>query len=246
MNPPMDVLEKRLLTLLLRQPYHNVMITNSSFKPAKETPLTEAVSAYLLPSFRFVPEIPTERSKVEAFVRGFVLPEHPNKANNVLPPAMRKALRRDLAAQAEFPDVRDVNEILVLICGHGGRDQRCGIMGPLLRSEFEDQLQRERITVSHEPSASSEQGSSAESQSNLPTAKVGLISHIGGHKYAGNVIIYIPPSFTQNPLAGKGIWYGRVDPEHVEGIVKETILEGKVIRNMFRGGIERGGHVLRL
>jgi hypothetical protein len=32
-------------------------------------------------------------------------------------------------------------------------------------------------------------------------------SHIGGHKLSGNVVIYSP--------AGRGIWYGRVKPEHV-------------------------------
>jgi len=47
-------------------------------------------------------------------------------------------------------------------------------------------------------------------------------------------------------LAGKGIWYGRVGPEHVEGIVQQTILEGKVVRDKFRGGIEQGGSILRM
>ena len=60
------------------------------------------------------------------------------------------------------------------------------------------------------------------------------------------MIIYIPPHLKSHPLSGKGIWYGRVGPEHVEGIVKETILEGKVIKEFFRGGVGRGGEVLRL
>jgi len=80
----------------------------------------------------------------------------------------------------------------------------------------------------------------------VPTARVGLISHIGGHKWAGNVIVYIPPSFSSNPLAGKGIWYGRVGPEHVEGIVGKTILDGKVIKELFRGGIDQDRGIIRL
>ena len=32
-------------------------------------------------------------------------------------------------------------------------------------------------------------------------------SHIGGHKLAGNVVVY--------SRTGRGIWYGRVKPEHV-------------------------------
>lgn len=78
------------------------------------------------------------------------------------------------------------------------------------------------------------------------TARVGLISHIGGHKWAGNVIIYIPPSFKDNALAGKGIWYGRVEPGHVEGIVMKTVLEGKVVKELFRGGIDQDRKILRL
>lgn len=69
--------------------------------------------------------------------------------------------------------------------------------------------------------------------------RVALVSHIGGHKWAGNVIIYFPPQYpdgvSPSPFAGKGIWYGRVEPKHVEGIVSETIKGGKVIKELFRG-----------
>jgi len=115
---------------------------------------------------------------------------------------------------------------------------------------------------------------------------VGMISHIGGHKWAGNVIVYIPPDYQINPvervhrgtspkdetsggstepvvhedqalaasdnlpnlspLAGKGIWYGRVEPKHVEGIVEQTIGHGQIIRELFRGGVHRNGNQIRL
>lgn len=42
-------------------------------------------------------------------------------------------------------------------------------------------------------------------------------------------------------LSGTGIWYGRVDPSNVEGIVSETIMGGKVIKELFRGGVSREG-----
>lgn len=148
--------------------------------------------------------------------------------------------------QRQFNGARKIDEILVLICGHGERDARCGTLGPILKAEFEDKLERQNITLL----TSAPNLEAVEVNTNVhgyvPTARVGLISHIGGHKFAGNVIIYIPPSFTSNPLAGKGIWYGRVGPEHVEGIVAKTILDGKVIKDMFRGGIEQGGGMLRL
>lgn len=82
-------------------------------------------------------------------------------------------------------------------------------------------------------------------------ARVGVISHIGGHKYAGNVIIYVPPGWKSSdgggsgngtsPLSGMGIWYGRVGPEHVEGVVAETLVRGRIVKDLLRGGITRDG-----
>jgi (2Fe-2S) ferredoxin len=87
-----------------------------------------------------------------------------------------------------------------------------------LRSQFKEELERKEVK-----------------------ADVGLISHIGGHKYAGNVIVYIPPSMSGNALSGMGIWYGRVEPAKVEGIIEETVFRGRIISELFRGGITKEG-----
>lgn len=91
-------------------------------------------------------------------------------------------------------------------------------MGPLLRTQFQHEFARRNVD-----------------------ADVGLISHIGGHKYAGNVIIYMPESMKRNSLGGMGIWYGRVEPRKVEGIVEETVLKGRIIKELFRGGLTKEG-----
>ena len=39
-------------------------------------------------------------------------------------------------------------------------------------------------------------------------------------------------------MAGSAIWYGRVEPKHVEGIVNETVLGGRVIKELWRGGMQ--------
>ena len=106
-----------------------------------------------------------------------------------------------------------IREPVVLICGHGARDDRCGIMGPLLQKQFEHCLAEQSVS-----------------------AVVGQITHIGGHKFAGNAILYIPPSFGHQ-LAGRSIWYGRVEPRHVEGIIRETITGGRVIEELYRGSM---------
>lgn len=209
------------------------MITNSSFPPSSST---SAASAFLLPSFRYIPAIPTDDNNIESFIKAFVLPEKLHNFYSSLPLEQRNKLLRQPEHQGQF-DSRPVNEIVILVCGHGGRDERCGKLGPVLIKEFEEKLQAQNIAILKSPDEVSE---------DKMTARVGSISHIGGHKWAGNVIIYIPPTLKGNALAEKGIWYGRVGPEHVEGVVKETVLGGKVIKEFFRGGIGRGGEILRL
>lgn len=155
--------------------------------------------------------------------------------------------------------VQDVKDVLVLVCGHGGRDMRCGVLGPVLREEFERELGRrdfavlkDPVEILHEtPVQPQAIGTRSEDGEAKTSARVGLISHIGGHKFAGNVILYIPPGAKtadgkQHELAGCGIWYGRVEPKHVEGIVRETVLGGRVTEDLFRGGIRQGGEILRL
>ncbi|KAK2749426.1 Altered inheritance of mitochondria protein 32 [Myotisia sp. PD_48] len=223
-------------------PYNNIMITNSSFKPSNssstQTPAT--ASAFLFPSFRYIPDIPLDVEGLDRFVKAFLLPITPHTAHDILPEEKRNSMKRiPELADAFTPTTIVEHSPTILICGHGGRDQRCGELGPILKSEFTLALQREGFTV----------GESAVDQKDH--ANVGIISHIGGHKFAGNVIIYLPTALKSSEgrlhsLAGKGIWYGRVEPRHVEGIVKETILNGLVIQDHFRGGIDKDGKVLWL
>ncbi|ERF68185.1 hypothetical protein EPUS_05266 [Endocarpon pusillum Z07020] len=208
----------------------------------------------LLPSFTYFERLSTDRPYLRSFIRAFLLPERQNlhKMHSVLPETIREKMVRD-----EDQDLRrsfDLHKIetpVVLICGHGGRDQRCGVMGPLLQADFMNALERLGFTV---PAAQELPVLGAGCKGADRTANVGLISHIGGHKFAGNVIVYLPPRYGLehgkvegiHPLAGKGIWYGRVEPRHVEGIVQETIMSGRIIEELFRGGIEADGTVLRI
>lgn len=147
--------------------------------------------------------------------------------------------------------------MLVLICGHGGRDARCGVLGPVLEREFEEMLGKAGVEVlsGYVPLKKTEDGQARiegkVEESKKVTARVGIISHIGGHKFAGNVIFYIPPkakleSGEAHPLAGMGIWYGRVEPKHVEGLIKATLKEGKVVEELLRGGVQKDKGVLHM
>ncbi|KAK3325293.1 Sucrase/ferredoxin-like-domain-containing protein [Apodospora peruviana] len=246
-------------------PFHNISVLNASFPssaPARSE--LQTTSVYLLPDFKYVPFLPrVSFDSVEALVKGYLLPEKLHPMHDGLPPIHKDRLLRKPAYQSYVYGVRDVEDIMVLVCGHGGRDQRCGIYGPVLRDEFSVRLPDAGIKLlsgpvevneADTPTPEVEGGAVADSgtgDGDGKSARVGLISHIGGHKFAGNVIIYLPPGLktadgAAHPLAEHGIWYGRVEPKHVEGIVAETILKGNVIGELFRGGIKRDGEILRL
>lgn len=91
-----------------------------------------------------------------------------------------------------------------------------------------------------------------------------FISHVGGHKYSANVMVYrkadafgldhlerakhegdVTPlpaqSTSEQEGAAQCIWIARVKPQDCEGIVKYTILQGKVVKpeSQLRGGFDR-------
>ncbi|KAI0100060.1 Sucraseferredoxin-like protein [Nemania sp. FL0031] len=236
-------------------PFHNISILNSSFPSSlSRRPEIQTTSAYLLPSFKYVPFLPrVSFDSVQALVKGYLLPEKLHPMNDGLPQIHKDRLLRKEAYRHMLHGVHDVDDVLVLICGHGGRDMRCGVMGPVLQTEFERQLPQAGVEVLHGPlidesvSAPALSGTGEQTR----TARVGLISHIGGHKFAGNIIIYLPPTFKNtagnpHPLAGHGIWYGRIEPKHVEGVIQETIIQGNVVVDHFRGAIKQNGEILRV
>ncbi|KAI8984479.1 Sucrase/ferredoxin-like-domain-containing protein [Mycotypha africana] len=115
----------------------------------------------------------------------------------------------DLKMLKIFPVLYDS---MILICSHRKRDKRCGVTAPILHREFDHVLRDLDIN-------DGEGGTT-----------VMMVSHIGGHKYAGNVITYINRGRT-------GIWYGRVKTCHCREIVEQTILKGKVIKELYRGSM---------
>ncbi|KAL4801701.1 Sucraseferredoxin-like protein [Aspergillus unguis] len=233
-------------------PFNNVLLTNSSLTPSSTNPSPGAASAFLFPSFKYFPSIPVNTSDsskaavdLSTFVRAYLLPTKLSPMTETLPEPRHSDLLRKPDLASNFPDAVELHHSpVILICGHGGRDMRCGLMAPVLEDQFRGVLESKGISISG--------GNDSDSFDSPDRAHIGLISHIGGHKYAGNVIVYIPKSMkygnstAPHPLAGKGIWYGRIEPRHVEGVVEETILGGKVLSDHFRGGIDHDGSILRL
>ncbi|OAX40649.1 hypothetical protein K503DRAFT_714071 [Rhizopogon vinicolor AM-OR11-026] len=140
---------------------------------------------------------------------------------------------------------------LILLCSHKRRDKRCAVAAPILEKTFTQYLEREGWVVqtdlqdlSSEPSLESQASPDTDKEQLIETQLKSLHvehkalilknSHIGGHKFAGNCIIYTP--------RGAGVWYGRVTPHEVESIVKHTIIGGQVLPTILRGGLDLACH----
>ena len=92
----------------------------------------------------------------------------------------------------------------VFVCVHMARDERCGNCGPPLLAAIE----------------------AAVASRGLDDVTIRATSHVGGHKYAGNVIVY-----------PEGVWYGYVRPDDAERLVGEHLVEGRVLEDLHRGGM---------
>ncbi|KAL6577935.1 hypothetical protein OROMI_010263 [Orobanche minor] len=98
----------------------------------------------------------------------------------------------------------------VFVCCHGTRDRRCGVCGPSITSKFRNEI---------------------ESRGIQRKVSVSPCSHIGGHKYAGNVIIFGPN--IKKEVTGH--WYGYVMPEDVSLLLEQHIGKGEIIDFLWRG-----------
>ncbi|XP_043807432.1 altered inheritance of mitochondria protein 32 isoform X2 [Manihot esculenta] len=105
--------------------------------------------------------------------------------------------------------VQKLNGAYVFVCAHGSRDKRCGVCGPVLIEKLKEEI---------------------ESRGLRDQVFVAACSHVGGHKYAGNLIVYSPDS------EGKimGHWYGYVTPDDVPEIFDQHIGQGIVIERIWR------------
>lgn len=198
-----------------------------------------SIDFYLFPAFRYV-TIDTEAIAERIVDIGSVAEERAiiKKMAKILDAEMSGHDDSGIEAIRETHGVLslDIHDIHVLICGHEARDKRCGSLGKPLRSEFEAKLRDKHINIVSTPACDEDLSILGRPVEVGPfeSARVGLISHIGGHKFAGNVILRFPP-LPVHPLSGMEIWYGRVEPKHVEGIVEETIGGGRVIQELLRG-----------
>lgn len=102
-----------------------------------------------------------------------------------------------------------VEKAFVFLCSHKTRDKRCGITAPIMKREMEIHL---RDLGLYRDLGDSRPGG----------VQIAYTNHVGGHKYAANVIIYLKKS-------GKHIWMARCTPNNAVPLIDECIVnDGKV------------------
>eukprot|EP01096_Ripella_sp_DP13-Kostka_P018295 TRINITY_DN9862_c0_g1_i1.p1 TRINITY_DN9862_c0_g1~~TRINITY_DN9862_c0_g1_i1.p1 ORF type:complete len:253 (+),score=90.50 TRINITY_DN9862_c0_g1_i1:93-851(+) len=116
----------------------------------------------------------------------------------------------DASAPLAFPHQAPSFEKVVVVCAHNAKDERCGKCGPLLIEATQSILASE----------------------NVQNVAVLASTHVGGHKYAGNVILF--PG---------GDWYGYVTVERLPQILqtisipRPVISTSPIVADLWRGRI---------
>ncbi|SJM82502.1 probable Altered inheritance of mitochondria protein 32 [Zygosaccharomyces bailii] len=121
-----------------------------------------------------------------------------------------------------IPESRSNNEIFeyednladwLLVCGHNQRDRRCGLIGQALIKQI-----------------------SAEGL--YKDKNIAVISHIGGHKFAGNVILYNRTGLNKETGLNQldSLWFARISPPNIIPLL-ERINAGEIPKEYYRGGL---------
>lgn len=155
-------------------------------------------------------EIDADECQVRIFPDGYEFSAHADKIEQMLTAVLNN---KDDPVLAQKSSLRVPH---IYICAHLARDSRCGYAGPVLAESARTFVQ-------------SMTGPAKETQ-------VSFIDHMGGHKFAGNVLFYIPDSMFPGDN-GEGtystVWYGRANLSNLEDMI-QTTFRGKTIHEFVR------------
>ncbi|KIY49589.1 hypothetical protein FISHEDRAFT_65516 [Fistulina hepatica ATCC 64428] len=210
-----------------------IAILNGSHTTLSEDPDKQTV--LIFPDYKVVVDIPRSLEGATTLWRSYLDASVPQRANK---PGSNQSLKSWVIPYS----------CVILLCSHKRRDKRCHIASGILEQGFiqsltqhgwsaDTQLEDPSILLgsnleSFTGSVEEKDRQITEQLKGVREEKRALIlknSHVGGHKFAGNCIIYMPQ--------GYGVWYGRVTAHEVEAIVVNTIEGGKVLPKLLRGGI---------
>lgn len=128
-----------------------------------EQDLTKPTTVLILPSFTFVDSV--SQADVPDLVHRFI--DNPSDEKN-----------GSTAISASGMTARPCElDYVILLCSHRRRDARCGITAPLIKRELERHLRP--------------LGLDRDADDTRPGgAGIFFVSHVGGHKFSANVLVY--------------------------------------------------------
>ena len=188
------------------------MVSASNLTPPEQPTTDEnsnkATTVLILPSFTYIDSV--TQTDVPDLISRYI--DHPTEQQN----------ENGTVSPTDGMSARPCElDYVILLCSHGRRDARCGITAPLIKRELERHLRPLGLDRDADDSRAGGVG-------------IFFVSHVGGHKFSANVLVY-------RKKDQQMIWLARVRPEHCEGIVKYTVLQGKVVHaeSQLRGGFDR-------
>lgn len=202
-----------------------------------DTDTDQPTTVLLLPAFTIVDHVTP--SRVPLLIRDFVdrAPTTTTPLGGLPLPLPLPTEASETVTESPLRSRPCPHAAVILLCSQRTRDARCGQSAPLLRKEFERHLRPLGLYRDLDDERPGGVG-------------IYFISHVGGHKYSANVIVYRRRSIEGTAAAAdgaadggaaQGIWLARVRPEDCENIVRYTVLQGKVVkpREQLRGGFDR-------
>lgn len=233
--------------------YQRLMLSASNIPtPHHTSSYAEPTTVLLLPAFNIIENVtPTSvPALVATYINAAPTSQTPLDATT---PALPTADAAHGLTARPSP-----HRVLILLCSQRTRDARCGQSAPLLRKELERHLRPLGLYRDLDDERPGGVG-------------IYFISHTGGHKYSANMMVYRRPDafgvdavdratlgegevlmprvreagqglFGEEAGAAQCIWLARVRPEDIEGIVKYTVMQGRVVKpeRQLRGGFDRG------
>ncbi|RDW88961.1 hypothetical protein BP6252_00993 [Coleophoma cylindrospora] len=218
--------------------------------PSHSSSYDEPTTVLLLPAFVILENVTPKA--VPALIEHFVN-AGPTNTTPLGPFSIPASLPDPLPTAQQVTSRPSPHRALILLCSQKTRDARCGQSAPLLRKELARHLQPLGLYRDLDDERPGGVG-------------IYFISHVGGHKYSANVMVYrkanafgmddlerakiegeVPMPSKDEPKehAGDGaaqcLWLARIKPEHCENLVKFTVLQGKVVKphQQLRGGFDR-------
>jgi hypothetical protein len=197
--------------------------------------VVEHVTPQLVPDLieNFVNQSLTTTTPLGASLKQESEKENENPETNPTEDALPPPSKTSITSLKSHPSP---HAAVILLCSQRTRDARCGQSAPLLRREFERHLRPLGLYRDMDDQRPGGVG-------------IYFISHVGGHKYSANVIVYRRRDFDwykQDPKgedegAAQGIWLARVRPEECENIIRYTVLQGKLLKpdRQLRAGFDR-------